>query len=185
VFLTAVMEQRVNIKLCVKLGKTPTETYEMLQNVYGDEALSRSSIFGWFKRFKDGRDDLQDDPRSGSPSTSRNADTIANVREMVTRDLRLILRMMLDELEINKETILQILHEDLRKRMICAKFVPHSLTDEQKQRRLISCRDFIQPCQDSSSFLRMSHGYFNMIPRRNARACNGPQSHHQGPKCFV
>jgi transposase len=83
------MKQRVNIKACVKLGKTPTETYEMLQTVYGDEALSGSSIFEWFKRFKDGREDLQDDPRSGRPSTSRNADTIANVREMVTWDGRL------------------------------------------------------------------------------------------------
>jgi hypothetical protein len=54
VFLTAVMEQRVNIKFCVELGKMPTETYEMLQTVYGDEALGRSSVFEWFKRFKDG-----------------------------------------------------------------------------------------------------------------------------------
>jgi hypothetical protein len=61
----------------------------MLQPVYGDEALSRSSVLERFKRFKDGRKDLQDDPRSGRPSTSRNADTIANVREMVTRDRRL------------------------------------------------------------------------------------------------
>jgi hypothetical protein len=36
-------------------------------------------VFEWFKGFKDGREDLQDDPRSGSPSTSGNADTIANV----------------------------------------------------------------------------------------------------------
>jgi transposase len=86
VFLTDVVEQRVNIKFCVKLGKTPTETYEILQTAYGDEAVSRNSVFEWFKRFKDGREDLQDDPRSGRPSTSRNADTIANVREMVTRD---------------------------------------------------------------------------------------------------
>jgi hypothetical protein len=49
VFLTAVMERRVNIKFCVKLGKTPTETYEMLQTVYGDEALNRSSVFERFK----------------------------------------------------------------------------------------------------------------------------------------
>jgi transposase len=54
----------------------------MLQTVYGDEALSRSSESEWFKRFKDGREDLQDNPRSGRPSTSRNADIIANVREM-------------------------------------------------------------------------------------------------------
>jgi hypothetical protein len=50
------MEQRMNIKFCVKLGKTPTETYEMLQTVYSDGALSRSSVFEWFKRFEDGRE---------------------------------------------------------------------------------------------------------------------------------
>jgi hypothetical protein len=49
VFLTAVMEQRVHIKLCVKLGKTPAESYEILQTVCADEALSGSSVFEWFK----------------------------------------------------------------------------------------------------------------------------------------
>jgi hypothetical protein len=39
--------------------------------------------FDWFKGFKDGSEDLQDDPRSGRPSTSLNADTIANVLETV------------------------------------------------------------------------------------------------------
>jgi hypothetical protein len=53
-FFTAVMEQRMNIKFCVKLDKTQTETYEMLQTVYGDEALSRSSVFERFKRFQAG-----------------------------------------------------------------------------------------------------------------------------------
>jgi transposase len=85
VFLIAVTEQRVHIKFCAKLVKMPTETYEMLQTVYGDEALSHSSVFEWFKRFKDGREDLQDDLRSGRPSTSRTADTIANVFEMVNK----------------------------------------------------------------------------------------------------
>jgi hypothetical protein len=84
VFLTAVtflaMELRVNSKFCFKLGKTPIETYKMLQTVYGDEALS---LFEWFKRSTDGREDFQDDPRSWRPSTSRNANTIANIREMV------------------------------------------------------------------------------------------------------
>jgi hypothetical protein len=58
------MEQRVNSKFCVKLGKKPTETYEMLKTVYGDEALNRISVSEWFKRFKAGREDLHNDPRS-------------------------------------------------------------------------------------------------------------------------
>jgi transposase len=95
------MEQRVNIKFCVNLGKMPTETYEMLQAIYGDEAVSRSNVSEWFRRFKDGREDLQYDPRSGRPSTSRNADTIANVRKMVIRGSRLTLRIMSDELNIH------------------------------------------------------------------------------------
>jgi predicted nuclease of restriction endonuclease-like RecB superfamily len=78
-------------------------------------------VFEWFKR-----------------SAPRNADRIANVRKMATRDRRWALKMMADELNINKETIHQILHEDLRKRKVCAKYVPRRLTDEQKQRGLTS-----------------------------------------------
>jgi hypothetical protein len=37
------MEQRVNIEFCVKMDETPTETCEMLQIVYGDEAISCSN----------------------------------------------------------------------------------------------------------------------------------------------
>jgi hypothetical protein len=53
VFLTAatflVMEQRMNTKYCFKLSKTPTETHAMSQTVCDDKALSRSSVFEWFK----------------------------------------------------------------------------------------------------------------------------------------
>jgi hypothetical protein len=35
-------EQRVCIKFCQKLGKTATETYKMLQQAFGETALSRS-----------------------------------------------------------------------------------------------------------------------------------------------
>jgi transposase len=64
------MEQRENTKFYFKLGKKPTEIYEMLRTVCGDEGLSRSSGFDWFKRYKNRREDLQDDPRRGRPSTS-------------------------------------------------------------------------------------------------------------------
>jgi hypothetical protein len=33
----------------------------MLKNVYGEECLSRTSVFGWHKGFKEGRESLQDD----------------------------------------------------------------------------------------------------------------------------
>jgi hypothetical protein len=43
------MEQRAAIKFCVKLKKTATEMFEMLQIACGEECLSRTSVFEWHK----------------------------------------------------------------------------------------------------------------------------------------
>ncbi|GBN87458.1 hypothetical protein AVEN_164068-1 [Araneus ventricosus] len=59
------MEQRVKIKFCSKSGKTATETHEMLVKVYGVDAVSKKCVFEWFKRFRDGKEDVKDEPRSG------------------------------------------------------------------------------------------------------------------------
>ncbi|KAF0718345.1 protein GVQW3-like, partial [Aphis craccivora] len=63
--MSEINEQRVCIKFCLKLGKNATETYTMIKTAFGDDSLSRSVIFEWFKRFKDGRQSTKDDPRSG------------------------------------------------------------------------------------------------------------------------
>jgi hypothetical protein len=39
------MEKRATIKFCVKLKKPTTETFEMLKSTYGEECLSRTSVF--------------------------------------------------------------------------------------------------------------------------------------------
>jgi hypothetical protein len=38
------------MKFCVKLKKTATETFEMMKSAYGEEYLSRTSVFEWHKR---------------------------------------------------------------------------------------------------------------------------------------
>ncbi|KAJ8956633.1 hypothetical protein NQ318_013987, partial [Aromia moschata] len=40
--LSVQMEQQVNLKFLVKLGKTFTEAYAMLKEVYGNSCLSRT-----------------------------------------------------------------------------------------------------------------------------------------------
>ena len=48
-------EQRMCIKFCVRLGKTGSETFEMLKQAFGDSCMSCSRTFEWFGRFKNGR----------------------------------------------------------------------------------------------------------------------------------
>jgi hypothetical protein len=49
------------------VSETATETFQLIKQVYGDNALSRTQVFEWFKWFKDGHEDLQHDPRCGRP----------------------------------------------------------------------------------------------------------------------
>ncbi|KAJ8955122.1 hypothetical protein NQ318_009015 [Aromia moschata] len=75
------MEQRVNLKLLVKLGKTFTEVYALLKEVYGNECLSRTQVFEWFKQFKEGCETTEDDPCPGRPSISK---TDENIKKILT-----------------------------------------------------------------------------------------------------
>jgi len=63
------LDQQMNIKFCVKIGKSATETLILLTVAYGEYAMKKSSVFEWHRQFKEGREDVQDDQRSGQPKT--------------------------------------------------------------------------------------------------------------------
>jgi hypothetical protein len=79
------IEQRVCYKLCVNLDKSATETLEMLHEAFGEHSLSRTAVFEWYSRFKVGRVSVEDDERSGPPSTSKTTENVENF-EIVHRD---------------------------------------------------------------------------------------------------
>ena len=39
-------EQRICIKSCIKIGKPATETYQLLQQAYCEDAIGRTQVFG-------------------------------------------------------------------------------------------------------------------------------------------
>jgi len=47
------LEQWINIKFCVKFGKSASETLVPLTVAYGEYAMKKSSDFEWHKRFKE------------------------------------------------------------------------------------------------------------------------------------
>ena len=56
-------EQRICVKLCVKIAKSVTETFEMMKIVFGEEVMCRTQTYEWWKCFKEGRTSVDDDPR--------------------------------------------------------------------------------------------------------------------------
>lgn len=80
-------EHRTIIKFCVNLGKTPTQTQEMLETAKVRPPVCRSLVFKWHKRFRDGREDIEDDKGRGRKSTLTAA-SIKEVKDVIDRDRR-------------------------------------------------------------------------------------------------
>ena len=68
------LEQWINIKFLVKLGKNGPEIHQMLQQVYGEYALKERTVLKWVQRFREGHEDPKDDARSGRRSASSGND---------------------------------------------------------------------------------------------------------------
>ena len=86
--MAEVDEQRVCIKFCVTLGKTGSETFEMLKQAFGDSCMTRNRTFEWFGRFKNGRTSTANDDRSGRPSTATTPSKVEQVRAAINQDRR-------------------------------------------------------------------------------------------------
>ena len=142
------------MKCCVKLGKSATETYDLLKKAYGNECLSHTQVFEWFKRFKEGREKIGDDQRPGRPSTSKTDANIEKVGENVQQNRRLSIRAGAELINIDKETVRQILHNNFNMKKVCSKMVQRLLTLEQKETRMNICADTLQNIENDPNILQ-------------------------------
>ena len=117
--------------------------------------MSRTRLFEWHRRFKEGREEVEDDHRSGRPSISRTDESVEPVRQKLWIDRRLTVRMIADELAMNSEKVWRIITEDLGMRKICAKLVPIRLLNEgQRERPVQACQDILEQLETEPNLLK-------------------------------
>jgi len=138
------LEQHCATKFCVKLNENATETYEKSKRAYGEHVVSRTQVFRWHKAFLDGRESVEDEPRSGRPCTSKTDENVTKVRDLVRSDRHLTVRMTSSALSLNRQTVHEILTFELGMRKICVMVVPKILTNEQKENRIFGPKKVFQ-----------------------------------------
>jgi len=77
---------------------------------------------------------VKDDDLPGCPCTAVTDDNIEKVRDVNQKDQRLGVQTVAEEVNLDRESVRQILQEELNMRKVCAKMVPKLLSDEQKER---------------------------------------------------
>ncbi|PNF24073.1 hypothetical protein B7P43_G07891 [Cryptotermes secundus] len=122
-------EQRAAVKFCFLLGKSGTQTLEMLKTAYKVDAMGKTQVFEWFSRFKNGEMSIDDKSRSGRPSTA-NCGAVG----------------------VTWSSVQRILTEDLGMKRVAAKFVPRLLTAEQKQGRVEACCALKEESRNDQNF---------------------------------
>lgn len=110
----------------------------MLRKAYGGSALPKTTVQRWFKRFQDGQAEPLSQDRSGRPSTSTSDDNKTKVDSLVRENRRITIREIAEHVGISIGSVSSIM-ESLGYQKVCARWVPHLLTDEQRQNRVSAC----------------------------------------------
>ena len=106
----------------------------MLTKAYGECAMTKTRVYEWYKRFQDGREDVEDDERPGRPGTSTTDENVEKMKEMVMNDHRITIREVADDVGISIGSFHEIFSNVLGMKRVAAQFVPKLLNFEQKQR---------------------------------------------------
>ena len=85
--------------------------------------------------------DVSDSPRSRRPCTTVTDEIIDAVRLMIDNDPHVTYQQIEFSLKINSPAIYSILCDYLKLRKIRSRWVPHSLTNDQKRLRIQFCRE--------------------------------------------
>ncbi|UYV82242.1 K02A2.6-like [Cordylochernes scorpioides] len=129
------LEQRYAIKFCARLGKNATETFQMLQKAFMDDCISRSQSGKWHKAFKEDREEVADEPRSGCPTTARTDENVDRVLEVLRTDRRLSIQKIADTLHMSTFVVNRIVTEDLQ------------------MQRTLRCQELLDLIQNEPGFL--------------------------------
>ena len=92
-------------------GKKPPEMSKELHQVFHDTAPSEPTVRKWFGLFAEGRTSVEDDERSGRPSTATAEDKVEVVRHLLEQDRRQTCEELAELAGVSAGSIYMILTE--------------------------------------------------------------------------
>ena len=107
------------------------DSFRQLCRTFGPSTVCYKMVRTWFKKFKSGNYDVDDQPRSGRPSELDDRALL----ELVERDTRQSSRAMAATMGCSHQTILSHL-EALGKTRKLGYWVPHRLTEQNRDQRV-------------------------------------------------
>lgn len=131
---------RAYVKTCVDLGKKPIDIWRDLDSNYPGPVQTYKTVCKWAALFNEGRESVEDDPRSGRPITRTTPYYIKMVRELIEINCHISMVQIEAETSLSQGTINIILHQSLQLQKLASRWLPYLLTDLHREKRLTACR---------------------------------------------
>ena len=100
--------------------------------------MNWAGVFEWHKRFKEGRESVEDDERCGRSKEVRTPELIGQIKNFIDKDCCVSIEIISAQFDVSVGTLHTIIREELKIQVICAKFVPRVLREDQNE---IHCHD--------------------------------------------
>lgn len=143
-FVTLHMDKehfRFYIRVRTALQIQPTAIHNELHTVFGDQAPPLRTVQRWSKWFREGREEVEDEERSGRPVTETTPENIDQVRHLIDDDPYLTVDEIEEQTGLSHGTVQRIISDHLQLRKITARYVPKHLTNSQKAERVRICEE--------------------------------------------
>ena len=132
---------RFYVKIRHRLGISINEIFKELKSAIPDSSLSLSTVTRWFNHFKSGNESLKDLPRPGRPITASTQPNIDLVRNIIQVNPWCSYDEIEAETLLSRATIFNIVHDCLKLKKVTSRWVPHQLTEQNRQDRLRICQE--------------------------------------------
>ncbi|CAF1534414.1 unnamed protein product, partial [Rotaria sordida] len=124
--------------------------HEELATTVGPYAPLYPTVARWAKHFHEGKEDINDEPRSGRLIFEFTDANIELVRQVISNDPHSSYDDIITETSLSHGIIEQVNHHCLKMKKVRFRWVPHQLNDEQKRERFRLCRENLAKFRDGS-----------------------------------
>jgi histone-lysine N-methyltransferase SETMAR len=134
-----------------KSGLSATDSRDRLHKAFGDSAPSQATVYNWHLQFRRGEQSLEDEPRSGRPHEAVTPENISRTLELIHQDRRIIYEQLEIVIGIGSAAVQTIITDHLHLRKLVSRWVPHSLSEDQKNTRVEWCEFMLEKYENGKS----------------------------------
>ncbi|XP_015793258.1 histone-lysine N-methyltransferase SETMAR-like [Tetranychus urticae] len=152
--LTSVRDQKVIIRFLWISQESSGVIHSKLVKIFGGQAISKKAIESCIKRFNKGDLDIEEHRSGTSKGRDVREERLTVIEDALADSRHWSTRSLAAKVSIPLTTVKAYLNDRLKLRKRLGKWVPHDLSETNKENRVLSCRLALQMIRDDPDCLK-------------------------------